>query len=88
MMNYRDPRLADLALLAVAAQRLRYRLEHPQPPAWWLEGEGISSLIEAGRRLPPRTPEEEAESVYENAPGFGGLLWEARQRNKEQGHGA
>ena len=86
MTHYNDPRLTNPLLLAMAAQRLRYKREHPAPEPW-LEGEGISSLLAAARRLPPRTPEEEAESVYENAPGMGGLLWQARQwlKDREQG---
>ena len=86
MTHYNDPRLTNPLLLAMAAQRVRYKREHPAPEPW-LEGAGISALIAYARTLPPRSQADEDASVYEGAPGMGGLLWQARQwlKDREQG---
>lgn len=76
-VTYRDPRLTDPVLLALAARRLQHRQAHPPPPAWE-ESEGLAALLDYARRLPQRDPWD-LPGVYQNAPGFGGLLWEARE---------
>jgi hypothetical protein len=73
-----DPRLADPILLALAAKRCQARQQTPD----WRHTEGLAALLEAARHLPQREPFA-LEGVYEDAPGFGGLLWQARQQTQE-----
>jgi hypothetical protein len=78
-MATRDPRLANEALLRLAA----FRLTHdPRPLPPWPEAEGLHAVLEAARRLPQRDPWD-LPGVYQNAPGLAGLLWEARQQTRE-----
>jgi hypothetical protein len=69
-----DPRLADPILLALAAKRRQARQQTPD----WQHTVGLAALLEEAKQLPQRAPGD-LEGVYEDAPGFGGLLWQARQ---------
>jgi hypothetical protein len=80
MKTYRDPRLADPVLLALAAKRLLHRQAQPPVPSWE-ETDGLASLLDYARRVPPCAPEA-IPGVHEHAPGFGGLLWAARQQTE------
>ena len=51
-----DPRLQHVALLALAAYRLQQRRQRAVPD--WRYSEGLASLLEAARHLPPRDPVE------------------------------
>jgi hypothetical protein len=79
-----DPRLTNTALLTLAAYRLQQRRQHAVPD--WRYTEGISSLLEAARRLPRREPWD-LPSV-EDGGGLAKLLKEARAWEKEHPHGA
>lgn len=83
-MGYHDPRLLDPTLLRLAALRLQHG---PPPLPDWQHAEGLAAILDAAKRLPPIDPWD-LPGVYQNAPGFGGLLWEAREWAKEQDHGA
>jgi hypothetical protein len=77
MTIYRDPRLADPLVLALAGKRLLHRQAQPPLPTWQ-EVEGLAALLDYAKRLPAVDPWD-LPGVYEGAPGFGGLLWQARQ---------
>jgi hypothetical protein len=67
-----DPRLANLALLRLAA----FRLQHgPPPPPDWEQLEGLSAILDYAKRLPPRDPWD-TDGVAET--GMGKLLREAK----------
>ena len=66
-----DPRLADLALLRLAAYRLRHGPPRLPP---WQETEGLCALLEAAKRLPPCDPE----ALAAGTGPFAQLLREAR----------
>lgn len=74
MPIYRDPRLADPLLLALAGKRLLHRQAQPTFPDWE-QVEGLAALLDYARRLPAQAPPE----VDEHSTGLGKLLWEARQ---------
>lgn len=81
-MNYRDPRLADPLLLALAAQRLLHRLSQPQFPSWE-ETEGLAALLDYARRCGV----QDLPAVDDDAlprTGLGQLLREARARQRAQ----
>jgi hypothetical protein len=78
-----DSRLADPILLVLAAKR---RLAQRQAAPAWLESEGLAALLEAARSLPTREPF--ALPSVEESGGLAKLLAEARQWQKEDGHGA
>jgi hypothetical protein len=80
-----DPRLQNVQLLALAAFRIQQRQQRAVPD--WQHTVGLAALLEAAKQLPPREPGD-LEGVYEDAPGFGGLLWQARQWQQEDAHGA
>jgi hypothetical protein len=86
MTTYRDPRLADPLLLALAGQRLLHRQAQPPAPSWPPE-DGLSNLLAYARHLPPCDPQD-IPGVVEGAPGMAGLLWECRQVQQEPGHEA
>jgi hypothetical protein len=77
-----DPRLTSEALLRLAAWRLTHG--PPRLPAL-PEEDGLCALLQHAALLrqhgllPPRDAEDVEAGVYEGAPGFGGLLWEARK---------
>lgn len=83
MTMYRDPRLTDPVLLALAAQRLLHRQAQP-PPLDWQHTDGLAAILDYARRLPQRDPWD-LPGVYEGAPGFGHVLWEARRWQEEHG---
>jgi hypothetical protein len=79
MMNYRDPRLADAVLLAIAGRRLLHRLSQPPLPDWQ-ETEGLCAILDYARHLPPRN----AEDLEVGTGPFATLLREARQWQQAQ----
>lgn len=83
MPIYRDPRLADPLLLALAGKRLLHRQAQPTFPDWE-QVEGLAAILDYARRLPPVDPWD-LPGVYQNAPGLGGLLWEARELTQREG---
>jgi hypothetical protein len=76
-VTYRDARLKDKWLLAVAAQSLLARRDQPPPRQPWWEGEGISNLLDAAPALPRRDPFEVA-GLDPTAPGLAGCLARAK----------
>jgi hypothetical protein len=84
MRNYRDPRLADPVLLALAGRRVLHRQAQPPLPSWE-QTDGLAALLAYAARLPQRDPQDLA--LEEGGP-FGTLLRQARQWDKEHGHGA
>jgi hypothetical protein len=82
-----DPRLANAALLTLAAYRVQQRRQvaRTQPPNWQ-QTTGISALLEAARALPRRDPW--AMPDLEPRDGLARLLAEARAWQKEERHGA
>ena len=78
-----DPRLQNVALLTLAAYRLRQRRQHQVPD--WRGSVGLASLLEAARHLPPRDPWEMPD--LENSGAMGRLLAEARAWDREHRHG-
>ena len=81
-MTMSDPRLADLALLSLAAMRARRRQQVPD----WPSTHGLAALLEAARALPEREPWS-LPSVKDGS-GLARLLEEARQRQQEGAGGA
>ena len=53
------------------------------PEAQWGKSEGLCAILDYAKRLPACDPLD-LHGVYQNAPGFGGLLWEARQAQREE----
>jgi hypothetical protein len=79
-----DARLANTALLTLAAYRLQQRRQHAIPD--WRTTTGLASLLEAARGLPQRDPF--ALPSVEECTGLERLLAEARQWEKEHDDGA
>jgi hypothetical protein len=90
MTNYRDPRLADPVLLALAGRRCLHRQVHPPLPPL-PEEDGLCALLQHAERLRSRgqLPTRDPFDVDGlEATGMGRLLKEARQWMEEHGHGA
>ena len=81
-----DPRLLNPVLLALAAQRLLARRDHPPPVPWW-ETEGLAALLAAAQHRPHRESRGEVDDP--DAPGLAGLLARARLalKHKEEQYG-
>ena len=80
-MTMSDPRLADLALLTLAAMRARQR---PQVPDW-RNTVGLCALLDAAKALPKRDPWDLPD--LDTTSGLGKMLAEARARRKERADG-
>ena len=80
-----DPRLQDVAFLALAAYRLRERRQREVPD--WRFTEGLASLLDIARRLPRRDDPWSLPDL-EGGGSMGQLLAEARQWEQEHRHGA
>jgi hypothetical protein len=82
-----DPRLADVAFLAVAARRAAARRRAGRDPApAWLEGEGLASLLKA---VAPAWGATDREPPGRTAtPALQRLLDEARRYRQEEDYGA
>jgi hypothetical protein len=74
-----DHRLADMTLLLLAAKRRQAKRAVPD----WRTCEGLSALLEAARRLPPRDPCDVP--TLDTTTGLGKLLAEARQKGGARG---
>jgi hypothetical protein len=95
MPTFRDPRLLDGTLLALAAQRLRHRQAHPLPD--WEKTEGLAAILEYARRCGWQDQGEGKKNTSENlsqvflddampTTGMGLLLREARQAVEDARH--
>jgi hypothetical protein len=79
-----DPRLGNALLLALAAFRLQQRRQRQVPD--WRYTTGLSSLLQATKTLPERSPWSLPD--LDTTRGLGKLLAEARQWEEDHRHGA
>ena len=70
-----DPRLTNVALLTLAAYRIRQRRQREVPD--WRYGEGLASLLASARSLPQRSPWDLPD--LESGNSMARLLAEARR---------
>lgn len=78
-----DPLLQSEEFLRLAAYRRQQRRQRQRPD--WRYIDGLSARLMEAKTLPQHDPWD-LPGVYEGAPGFGGLLWEARQAQEEHHH--
>lgn len=78
-----DPLLQNEAFLRLAAYRRQQRRQRQGPDWRYIDGLSARLMEAQDQGLPQRDPWD-LPGVYEDAPGFGGLLWECRQAQEDR----